>query len=157
MRFPTKLKIILPWHVKTSFIKQGVDFYALRIKRYTHLEIIEKKIKFKDKNIEKTKEVEGKALLSAISSKEYLIALDENGRKLNSIELAKFLQDLLESRSEIVFLIGGAFGLSKEVLKKVHFKLSLSSLTMEHELALLVLMEQLYRAFTILSGEPYHK
>ncbi len=157
MRFPIKLKIVLPWHIKTSFIKKGVEFYALRIKRYAHLEIVEKKIKSRGKRPENIKKAESNVILSAICSKDYVIVLDEGGNKLNSLELAKFLQDLIETRPEAVFLIGGAFGLSKEVLKRADFKLSLSHFTLEHELALLVLMEQLYRAFTILSGQPYHK
>lgn len=96
--------------------------------------------------------------LKKSSHKEFLIVLDEKGESLTSPEFSKWLEDKkLRAIKSIVFLVGPAEGFSEEVRKKADFVLSLSKMTLQHELALVVLLEQIYRACTILKGEPYHK
>jgi 23S rRNA (pseudouridine1915-N3)-methyltransferase len=99
----------------------------------------------------------GEAAAQAVLACGLVVALDERGKTYRSEEWARWLGRALEEREALVFLLGGAYGLADSVLKQAEKRLSLSPFTFGHELALLVLMEQLYRAFTILSGEPYHK
>ncbi len=157
MRFPAKIYIRLPGRLKFPFIREGARFYTSRLKHYIKLELEERKALPKGKEAEIIKQAEAKALLSGLDSSTKIIALDERGKNFSSLEFARFLRSSLESGPRLCFIIGGAFGLAEEVLKQAHHRLSLSPLTLNHELALLVLLEQLYRAFTILSGEPYHK
>lgn len=106
---------------------------------------------------ERAKSDEGAAIIGKLSTRDALVTLDERGKSLNSIEFAKWLgQQQLQSR-DVAFAIGGDEGHSEEVRKRASLVLSLSAMTMPHRLARLVLMEQLYRAVTIIRGEPYHK
>ncbi|NPA49625.1 MAG: 23S rRNA (pseudouridine(1915)-N(3))-methyltransferase RlmH [Thermodesulfobacteria bacterium] len=156
MRWPVKVKILIPGRVKFSFVKEGVWFYQERLKHYLPFELQEKKIS-RTKDASETKQLEGQALLKGLSPGSFKIALDERGVLWDSLTFARKLEELLTAQRELNFLIGGAFGLDEEVLKTADLKLSLSKLTLNHEIALLVLLEQLYRALTIVSGEPYHK
>ncbi|AEH45965.1 protein of unknown function DUF163 [Thermodesulfatator indicus DSM 15286] len=155
MRWPNTLKIVIPGKLKFPFIKDGVCFYEMRLKNYVSFSLEERKVA-KAKDPEIMKQNEGKALLRG-QEKAFIIALDERGKEFTSKEWAEYLEDLLQREKEISFLIGGAYGLSQEVLNEAHLKLSLSRFTLGHEIAVLVLCEQLYRAFTIIAGEPYHK
>ena len=103
------------------------------------------------------KKKEGELILKWIEEKDYVVALDEKGKSLTSPGLAEFIQARAnESTKRLIFVIGGAFGLDEMVLKRCHFKWSLSMLTFPHQLVRLILAEQLYRAFTILRNEKYH-
>jgi 23S rRNA (pseudouridine1915-N3)-methyltransferase len=103
------------------------------------------------------KKKEGETILSWLSKDDYLIALDERGKSLSSPGLAEFIQKRgNESTKNLVFLIGGAFGLDEAVLKRANFQWSLSSLVFPHQLVRLILAEQVYRACTILKNEKYH-
>ncbi len=155
MRWPTKVRLILPGKIKFPFVKEGVSFYQKRLNHYFSFGIEEKKVpRGKDQAV---KEKEGEIILKALGAGGYVIALDERGKSFDSLSFARFFQDLLEKEKEIVFLIGGPFGLSEKVLQAARLRLSLSKFTLGHEIALLVLLEQLYRAASIISGEPYHK
>ncbi len=106
---------------------------------------------------EHVKQQEGKRLLKGLSARERLIALDERGLAVDTQGFSKLIGDLqLQGVTEVVFVIGGAYGLSDEVRKKAHKTLQLSSLVLNHEVARVVLIEQLYRALTLLKGIPYH-
>jgi len=107
--------------------------------------------------INKTIEYEGEKLISAITGNPKIIALDESGSMMNSTQFARFIGDKHSLSNDIVFLIGGAYGLSPKVKSKAHRVLSMSKMTLQHDIALLVLLEQIYRAFTILHGQDYHK
>ncbi|OAG28327.1 23S rRNA (pseudouridine(1915)-N(3))-methyltransferase RlmH [Thermodesulfatator autotrophicus] len=155
MRWPNTLKVVIPGKLKFSFIKDGVSFYEKRLKNYINFSLEERKV-VKARVPDLIKQNEGKALLLG-TEKAFIIALDERGKEFSSREWAKHLGNILEREREIHFLIGGAYGHSREVLEKAHLKLSLSKLTLGHEIAVLVLCEQIYRALSILSGEPYHK
>jgi len=158
MRWPTSIKIICPWRVKSNFIKEGVSFYTKRVQRYTPFALEERRPgKPRGLRPEDVKMAEAKVLLAGVSTQALVVALDERGKSFRSKDWAQWLLRVLEERTEVVFLLGGAYGLAPEVLHRADLSLSLSSFTLGHELALLVFLEQLYRAFTILSGEPYHK
>ncbi len=156
MRWPTKVRILIPGKIKFSFVKDGALFYQKRLQNYLFCEIQEKRAP-QAKNPQKAKLLEGKALLQGLSPTSFKIALDECGVLWDSLTFAKKLEKMLPLYRELNFLIGGAFGLHEEVLNNSQLKLSLSKFTLNHEIALLVLLEQLYRALSILSGEPYHK
>lgn len=103
---------------------------------------------------EKQKILEGELLLKTIPKNHYIIALDEKGSQFDSKEFSDFLQ---KQTSPISFIIGGAYGLSEEVKKKANFQISLSKMTMPHLIARTILIEQIYRAYTISENHPYHK
>lgn len=158
MRWPTPVKVICPWRLKASFVREGVAFYAGRVERYVPFSLEERRpAPPKGRRLEDLKEAEAKILLQALPPRGVVVALDERGKSYRSEDWARWLGRVLEEREALVFLIGGAYGLADKVLRRADRRLSLSSFTLGHELALLVLLEQLYRAFTILSGEPYHK
>lgn len=103
------------------------------------------------------KKKEGEMILNFLKPEDFLIVLDERGKMLSSQKLAEFIQQRAnESVKNLVFLIGGAYGISEEVMKRAHFKWSLSSLVFPHQLVRLILAEQVYRAATILRNEKYH-
>ena len=103
------------------------------------------------------KKKEGEMILEQLDPKDYLVALDENGKQFTSESLSIFIQSRAnESSRRIIFLIGGAFGLDEAILKTANIKWSLSNLTFPHQLVRLILVEQLYRAFSILKNEKYH-
>jgi 23S rRNA (pseudouridine1915-N3)-methyltransferase len=141
--------------VKRDFYKQGCDFYLERLKNYSKIEVVELK-EHKAAQAETVKQVESEALLSAASG--YLIALDETGKTFTSEKLAQRITTLEnQSLSLVSILIGGAEGHSGVLKKRAKELWSLSALTLPHELARLVLLEQLYRAETIRAGHPYHR
>ncbi len=141
--------------LKRGFYQEGCQHFLGRLSAYAKIELLELK-EGKGRTPEQVKEQEGKALLKAADG--YLICLDEKGRQLGSEQLASKIS-LLENRaiSHISLLIGGAEGLSETVKKAVSDSWSLSKLTLPHELARLLLLEQLYRAETIRAGHPYHR
>lgn len=146
-----------------DFYKSGVDEYVKRISGYSKIEIIEVKDdslseKPSQSEINKAKDNEGKRVLSLVKNNEFLIGLDLQKREFNSEEFAKFLNDsLITNGANISFVIGGSYGLSDELKKRVNTSITLSKLTFPHQLARLVLLEQIYRAFKIINNETYHK
>jgi len=126
---------------------QEIENYLKKIKSIEVLTIKDEK----GNNTELIKQEEGKKLINKVVG--YAIALSEDGEQIDSISFAKKLEKI----PDVTFIIGGAFGLSKEVKERVDMLLSLSKMTFPHELALLVLVEQIYRAERILEGHPYHK
>ena len=106
---------------------------------------------------EKAKLEEGEAILAKLSARDVLVALDERGKAMTSVELSAFVAKQQAQGRDLAFAIGGDDGLSDAVRAKAGLVLALSAMTLPHRLARLVLMEQLYRAFTILRGEPYHR
>lgn len=132
--------------------------YADRIQRYISFRITEVKDAVgRGRPDAVAIEKEGEALLAAAADSRRLIALTPDGQQTHSPGLARFLRGQIEHHGRIAFFIGGSLGLSTAVLDASHFHLALSPLTFPHELARVILLEQLYRAFTILSNEPYHK
>ncbi len=141
---------------RQDYLIQGISEFQKRLSRYTTIKLIElPDLKISLESQELTREKEAEILLKYIKSTDYLIALDEKGNSLSSIEFAQHLENIL--RRDIVFCIGGIHGLSGQVLQRADYKLSFSSFTFTHQMIRLLLFEQLYRAFNILKGGQYHK
>lgn len=154
-----KLKFICIGKTGKAFLEEGEKEYLNRLKHYVHLERIELPDLKNQKSltIEQLKEQEGKELLGKVAPGEQLYLLDENGKEFSSVEFASFLQQRFNSGGKgIVFAVGGAFGFSPEVYAAAQGKLSLSRMTFSHQMVRMIFFEQLYRAMTILRGEPYH-
>lgn len=134
--------------------------YLQRIQKYSEVQqvVVKDATRESASNPELSKEIEGINLLAKISADEYVVALDAHGRQMSSQQFAEFFQaQMLRGVSRFAFVIGGPLGLSPPVLEKAGMVLSLSKMTLPHELAKVVLLEQIYRAFSILRNERYHK
>jgi len=152
-----KIKILMPGPVKFKFVKEGLEYYLERIEPFVSVDTIFPKIKTRvsDASIKVKKEEE--AIKKYILDKDYLVVLDERGKAFKSLELAEKLKNLIQNQSYITFVIGGPEGISENLKKTAREVWSLSTLTLNHEIALLVLIEALYRSFTIIKGIPYHR
>ncbi len=155
-----KIKIIVVDRTRSPFLKEGEAFYLKRLQKYVRVKWIEvrpAKIK-KGRSTEEILVAEGQTLARSLAPRDYLIALDRTGHPYDSSELAVWLDKLSTGVGDWVsFIIGGPLGLSGEILERSQKVLSLSRLTLTHEMSRLLLLEQLYRACTILRGEKYHK
>lgn len=140
------------------YLETGIGIFEKRLKNYlpfTWTVLPGAKIKTTDGAA--LKQEEGKMILSKIAPDDYLVLLDENGKQFSSTELAQWLeQRLAASNRRLIFLIGGAFGFSADVYTRANMQVSLSRLTFSHQMVRVFLLEQLYRAMTILRNEPYH-
>ena len=135
-----------------------IDKYYKRLKHYTPAEIKTlKEVKNKGRNIDELKKQEAQLILNQIKSNDFLVLLDERGKQKTSIELSEWIQHKLNiSISRLVFVIGGAYGAHELLKERADHTLSLSHLTLTHDMARIFIIEQVYRAFTILRGEQYH-
>ncbi len=151
------IKIICPGKTRETWIKQGIEEYQKRLNPVWKIDWQElKDASLKSENtIVKVKKQEALIINKTISTDDYIIALDERGKNLDSISFAHTLEELVMTKS-IVFVIGGVYGLDSSVLNRANLTLSFSSFTFPHQLIRLILMEQLYRAWTIISGKTYH-
>ena len=147
------IKIICVGKIKEKFFKDCIDEYLKRLSKYTKLEIIQ--VNDYDYDIEKTITEEGKSILSKIKEKDYVITLEIDGNKINSVELSNLIEKNISNN--IVFVIGGSYGLSSDVRKRSNYALSFSDLTFPHQLFRIILLEQIYRSFKIINNESYHK
>ena len=158
-----KITVIAVGKIKEKFFTDAIAEYSKRLSRYCRLEMIqvadEKTPDGASEALERQiKEKEGEKILSHISDGAYVIALAIQGKMLSSEQLAEKIDRLgIHGQSQIVFIIGGSLGLSDEVLKKADYQLSFSNMTFPHQLMRVVLLEQIYRSYRIISGEPYHK
>lgn len=142
-----------------KWVKEGLDVYTSRIEHYIPFRVTEipelKKVSALSR--EQIKEKEGELILKQLSPSDTLILLDEHGKELRSIEFATYLEKQLAGGGRnLVFAVGGAYGFSEAVYRRAQDKLSLSRMTFSHQMVRTVFAEQLYRALTILKGEPYH-
>ena len=157
------IKIITVGKLKEKYLKQGIAEYVKRLGSYCKLEIIEvndEKVpeNLSEKEMEQVKDKEGERILAKISETSYVFALAINGKQYDSVEFSKDIEQLgIRGKSDLVFVIGGSIGLSDSVLKRANEQISFGKLTFPHQLMRLVLVEQVYRAFRISKGEPYHK
>lgn len=153
------IKIVCVGNIKESYFKDAIKEYEKRLSRFCKFEIIEVKEELVDpnlKNLDVVKDKEGERILQKAQG--YLIALDIKGNNISSEEHAKKINELsIRGISSITYIIGGSYGLSKNVLQKVDYSLSFGKLTYPHQLMRVVLTEQIYRAYTILEGSSYHK
>ena len=151
------MRIICVGKVKEKWLRDAIDEYAKRITRFAKIEMHEvkdEKIMGKDEKVIKNKE--GEKILSLLKD-DFVIALDENGKSLESEKFAKAMKKTGDSHQKITFVVGGALGLSDEVLKRCDMKLSLSRMTLTNQIVRLLLIEQIYRAFMITAGREYHR
>lgn len=151
------LKILCVGKIKENFIKDGIQEYSKRIGSYDKFQIIEVK-EFNQKTIQQNMSDEGKLLLKEINDSDFVVTLEIKGKQLDSVELANLITDTFNYKStSIVFIIGGSNGLSNEVINRSNYHLSFSKLTFPHQLMRLILVEQIYRALTIINNQEYHK
>lgn len=140
-------------------LRSGIEEYARRINRYFPFEIVElPDVKTSRKlTEERQKQTEGEAMLQRIQPGDFVVLLDERGREMTSREFATNIErKSVTVPKQLTYIIGGPYGFSQEVYDRCNEKLSLSKMTFPHEMVRLFFAEQLYRAFTILRGEPYH-
>ena len=142
-----------------KWVKEGLDLYASRLRHYVPFSIVEipelKKVSALTR--QQIKEKEGELILKQIGPQDILTLLDEHGRECRSLEFSEFLEKQMATGAKsIIFTVGGAYGFSEEVYKRANWKISLSKMTFSHQMVRTIFAEQLYRAFTILKGEPYH-
>ncbi len=150
------IKIICVGKIKEDYLNKGIDEYKKRISKYHNIEIYELQDEgLRDKQTTLKKEKE--KILKIINSKDYLIVLDINGKEMNSIQLAKKIDEIFISNSNITFIIGGSYGIDDSIKDLANLKLSFSKLTFPHQLFRIILLEQIYRAFKINNNEEYHK
>jgi 23S rRNA (pseudouridine1915-N3)-methyltransferase len=155
------VRLSIAWIGKTRDRRLAalIEEYVERIRRYCRLEIIELREASRDSaaGSRQRTEREGKKILKALRPEEYWIALDERGEEMTSEGFAAVLGRVLEERpAGTAFIMGGPYGLSEAVLGKAQRRLALSRMTLTHETARLVALDQIYRAFTILRGQKYH-
>jgi 23S rRNA (pseudouridine1915-N3)-methyltransferase len=142
-----------------AYLKEGLNEYLKRLKHYVNfnIEVIPDIKKAKNLGVENQKKKEGELILNKKGVGKEIHLFDENGKTFSSRELAAFIErKMVSGLKELVFVIGGPYGFSDEVYKNASSKISLSRLTFSHQMVRLLCAEQIYRAFTILKGEPYH-
>jgi len=158
-----QIRVVAVGRIKEKFLQEGIAEYEKRLRPYVKLQIIElveeKRPAFASASVESSaKEKEGERILSAIPPGSFVVALDVKGLSWSSEDLADAFREWeLAGKSQIAFIIGGDLGLSPVVLSRSDLRLSLSRMTFTHPMARLLLLEQIYRAWRIKSGEPYHK
>ncbi len=153
-----KTELILVGRTTDKHFQAGIDDYAERIGHYMPfgITVINELKSTKSLSEEQQKTAEGKLIMKQLQASDTVVLLDERGRELRSVELARWLEQKQSTARRLVFVIGGPYGFSQEVYDRADEKLSLSKLTFSHQMVRLVFTEQIYRACTIIKGEPYH-
>ena len=154
-----KITLLSLGKTEEKYLAEGIDLYLKRLKHYIKLETTEipelKNTKGLSQVQQKTKEAE--LIMKKLNPTDFVILLDERGQELTSLQFADLLNKrMLASTQNLVFVIGGPYGFDNSVYQRANEKLSLSKLTFSHQMVRLFFVEQVYRAFTILKGEPYH-
>ncbi len=150
------IKIITIGSIKEQYLKDAIDEYKKRISKYTNLEIIE----LKDEGLveeSKAKKLEAEKIERNLNDRDYIITLEIEGKEYGSVEFAEKLRNIQIENSNIVFIIGGSYGLADSIKEKAKMHLSFSKMTFPHQLFRVLLLEQIYRAFKINNNESYHK
>ena len=141
-----KIKFIFLGKKKSQYTQHLIDNYVLRLNKYIKSDFF-----FFDNNNNNTLKI-----INKLKSRDYLIALDESGRQLNSIKYADLIRQSMSNYVSIVLLVGDAYGIPIKIVNRANMSMSLSNMTLPHLIARLVLVEQTYRAFTIINHHPYH-
>ena len=151
------IKILCIGKIKEQFIKDGIDEYLKRLQAFDKVEIIEIK-EITNKTKDEIIKLESQEIAKCLNPKDYAICLDIDGKMMKSEDLAEFINTTYAYHSSnIAFIIGGSYGLSLDFKKQCSFRLSFSPMTFPHQLMRLILIEQIYRAFTIINHQEYHK
>ena len=154
-----KITLLSIGKTEEEYIKEGIDIYLNRLKHYIKFEIVElpelKNTKHLSQDLQKKKEAE--MFFKFIVNTDFVVLLDERGTEYNSILFSDFLNKrMVASTQNLLFVIGGSYGFDNNIYDRANAKISLSKLTFSHQMVRLFFVEQIYRAFTILKGEPYH-
>ena len=158
-----KIKVVTVGKLKEKYLKDGIAEYSKRISRFAKLEMIEladekTPDKASESENQKILEIEGQRILSKVGDRDFVIVLAIEGKTFSSEEFSKQLEEAsIKVFSTLTFIIGGSLGLSSSVKNRANLSVSFGRLTLPHQLMRLVLVEQIYRAFTIQQGSPYHK
>ena len=151
------IKILCVGKIKEDYLQMGIKEYLKRMESWDKVEIVEVK-EYQSNDINKVIEFEGNSILEKISKNDYVITLEIEGKNISSEALATKIDELYTyGNTHIVFIIGGSWGLSKEVKNRSNMALSFSKFTFPHQLMRLILLEQIYRAYTIINHKEYHK
>lgn len=155
------MKIILAVVGKMSsgYLNKGIEEYSSRLKHYIPFEIkyIADAKNTRNLTEEQQKTAEGKNILAGLDTSDVVVLLDEHGKELSSMEFSKYMEKKMNTvQRRLVFVVGGPYGFSQELYARANEKISLSKMTFSHEMIRLIFTEQLYRAMTIMRGEPYH-
>lgn len=154
-----KITFLVIGKTEDSYLKEGIEKYMKRLKHYVKFEMIElpelKNTKNLSEDQQKTKEAE--MISKNLSNTDYIVLLDEKGQEYSSVQFSGFIsKKMLSSVQNLVFIVGGPYGFENSLHTLANEKLSLSKMTFSHQMVRLFFVEQLYRAFSILKGEPYH-
>lgn len=154
-----KITLIVLGKTEDKYLLEGIEKYLKRLKHYINFNIVEipelKNTKSLSEDQQKSREAE--LISKQLNSTDYLVLLDEAGREYTSMEFSSFLnKKMVGSVQNLVFVVGGPYGFHPQVHARANEKLSLSKMTFSHQMVRLFFVEQIYRAFTILKGEPYH-
>lgn len=158
-----RITVISVGKIKEKYLVGAINEYSKRLSAYcnlTHIEVTDEKAPetLSEKEEDMIKEKEGQKILSKIKDSQYVFALDLSGKQRSSEEFAGELEKLpVYGNGDIVFVIGGSLGLSTEVIKRSNTQICFSRMTFPHQLMKVILLEQVYRGFRIMKGEPYHK
>ena len=158
-----KITLITVGKIKEKYLKDAIAEYSKRLGKYCKLEIVEVADEKTPDNASEVVEdsirsKEAERILKYVKDDAYVVTLEINGKQLTSEELADKIEKLgVQGTSHITFIIGGSIGLGKEVLAKSNYALSFSKMTFPHQLMRVILLEQIYRSYRIINGEPYHK
>ncbi|MBQ3436192.1 MAG: 23S rRNA (pseudouridine(1915)-N(3))-methyltransferase RlmH [Bacilli bacterium] len=150
------IKIVCVGKIKEKYLQDAIAEYQKRITKYDNIKIIEIKDTTTD-DINKNLLTEEKEIRKHLNNNEYIIVLDIDGKELSSEELAAKLEKTYLESSNITFIIGGSYGLSKGIKSEANYHLSFSKMTFPHQLFRVILLEQIYRSFKIINNETYHK
>jgi 23S rRNA (pseudouridine1915-N3)-methyltransferase len=154
-----KIKLLLIGKTDSDILGKGINDYVNRLKHYIPFEmaIIPDLKNTKSLSEEQQKQKEGELILNFIKSGDFVVLLDEKGKEYSSIDFSGFIEkQMISGLKNLIFIVGGPYGFSDEVYKKCNLKISLSRMTFSHQMVRLIFTEQLYRAMTIIKGEPYH-
>lgn len=158
-----KITVITVGKIKEKYLRDAIAEYSKRLSKYCKLEILEVADEKTPDNASETveegiRQKEGERILKHIKEDAYVITLEIGGKMLDSVEFSRKIETLgIQGKSHICFVIGGSIGLGQEVLKRSDYGLSFSKMTFPHQLMRVILLEQIYRSYRIMSNEPYHK
>ncbi|MFA6246851.1 MAG: 23S rRNA (pseudouridine(1915)-N(3))-methyltransferase RlmH [Mucilaginibacter sp.] len=154
-----KITFITVGKTEDAYLKDGIEKYVKRLKHYTKLEMTDipelKNTKALTEEQQKNKEAE--LILKKITPQDHVILLDENGMEFTSVQFANYINKRsVSSSANLIFIVGGPYGFDQSVYQRANDKISLSRMTFSHQMVRLFFVEQLYRAYSIIKGEPYH-
>lgn len=158
-----RITLVTVGKIKEKYLRDAVAEYVKRLGKYCKLEIIEVADEKTQERASETEEMavrskEGERILKHVKEDAYVITLEIQGKQISSEALADKIEELgVQGKSHVVFIIGGSIGLGMEVMKRSDYALSFSRMTFPHQLMRVILLEQIYRGFRIINGEPYHK